>query len=114
MLFPTVDFALFFCLVFLGHWVLNHNARAWKAFMIVASYVFYGWWNPRYILLLAGVTAMSQIAAIVVSRQEDRQRRMCAMGVGVAATIAPLVFFKYYGFFAVNVTNAATSLHSSI
>jgi hypothetical protein len=40
MLFPTVDFALFFCLVFLGHWVLNHNARAWKAFMIAASYVF--------------------------------------------------------------------------
>jgi D-alanyl-lipoteichoic acid acyltransferase DltB (MBOAT superfamily) len=114
MLFPTVDFALFFCLVYLGHWLLNHNARAWKAFMIVASYVFYGWWNPRYIFLLAGVTAMSQIAAIVVSRQEDRQRRMWAMGVGVAATIAPLVFFKYYGFFAVNVTNAATSLHSSI
>jgi alginate O-acetyltransferase complex protein AlgI len=114
MLFPTVDFALFFCLVYLGHWMLNHNARAWKAFMIVASYVFYGWWNPRYIFLLAGVTAISQLAAITVSRQEDQQRRMWAMGVGVALTIAPLVFFKYYGFFAVNVTNAATSLHSSI
>ena len=49
MLFPTVDFALFFCLVFLGHWVLNHNARAWKWFMIGASYFFYGWWNPRYV-----------------------------------------------------------------
>ncbi len=114
MLFPTVDFALFFCLVYLGHWMLNHNARAWKAFMIVASYVFYGWWNPRYVFLLAGVTAISQLAAITVSRQEDQQRRMWAMGVGVALTIAPLVFFKYYGFFAVNVTNAATSLHSSI
>jgi alginate O-acetyltransferase complex protein AlgI len=114
MLFPTVDFALFFCLVYLGHWLLNHNARAWKTFMILASYVFYGWWNPRYVLLLAGVTAMSQIAAIVISRQEDEQRRMWAMGLGLALTIAPLVFFKYYGFFAVNVTNAATSLHASI
>jgi alginate O-acetyltransferase complex protein AlgI len=114
MLFPTVDFALFFCLVYLGHWLLNHNARAWKTFMILASYVFYGWWNPRYVLLLAGVTAMSQITAIVISRQEDEQRRMWAMGLGLALTIAPLVFFKYYGFFAVNVTNAATSLHASI
>jgi D-alanyl-lipoteichoic acid acyltransferase DltB (MBOAT superfamily) len=94
--------------------LLNHNARAWKTFMILASYVFYGWWNPRYVLLLAGVTAMSQIAAIVISRQEDEQRRMWAMGLGLALTIAPLVFFKYYGFFAVNVTNAATSLHASI
>jgi D-alanyl-lipoteichoic acid acyltransferase DltB (MBOAT superfamily) len=114
MLFPTVDFAIFFCLVFLGHWMLNHNARAWKAFMIVASYVFYGWWNPRYIFLLAGVTVVSQLAAIVVSRQDDQQRRAWAMGIGVGLTIAPLLFFKYYGFFAVNVTNAATSLHSSI
>jgi D-alanyl-lipoteichoic acid acyltransferase DltB (MBOAT superfamily) len=39
---------------------------------------------------------------------------MWAMGLGLALTIAPLVFFKYYGFFAVNVTNAATSLHASI
>jgi alginate O-acetyltransferase complex protein AlgI len=114
MLFPTVDFAIFFCLVFLGHWVLNHNGAAWKAFMIGASYVFYGWWNPRYVFLLAGVTVVSQLAAMVVTRQEDPRRRAWAMGVGVALTIAPLLFFKYYGFFAVNVTNAATSLHASI
>jgi alginate O-acetyltransferase complex protein AlgI len=114
MLFPTVDFALFFCLVFLGHWVLNHNARAWKAFMIAASYIFYGWWNPRYIFLLAGVTVVAQLAAIVVARQEDQRRRMWAMGIGIAAVIGPLLFFKYYGFFAVNVTNAATTLHATL
>jgi alginate O-acetyltransferase complex protein AlgI len=110
MLFPTTDFAIFFCLVFLGHWWLNHNARAWKAFMIAASYIFYGWWNWRYVFLLAGVSAITQLAAIAVSRQEQPRRRTVAMAVGVAATIAPLLYFKYYGFFTVNVTNAATSL----
>jgi alginate O-acetyltransferase complex protein AlgI len=110
MLFPTTDFAIFFCLVFLGHWWLNHNARAWKAFMIAASYVFYGWWNWRYVFLLAGVSVITQLAAIAVSRQHQPRRRMTVMGLGVAATIAPLVYFKYYGFFTVNVTNAATSL----
>jgi alginate O-acetyltransferase complex protein AlgI len=110
MLFPTVDFALFFCLVFLGHWVLNHNARPWKWFMIGASYVFYGWWNPRYVVLLLGVSAISQLSAITVSRQADDRRRMWAMAVGVALTIAPLLFFKYYGFFTVNVANTATAL----
>ena len=91
MLFPTVDFAIFFCLVFLWHWMLNHNARAWKAFMIAASYVFYGWWNPRYVILLAGVTVVSQLAAIVVSRQEDQQRRAWAMGTGVALQSVPIL-----------------------
>ncbi|HLB39152.1 MAG TPA: MBOAT family protein [Actinomycetota bacterium] len=110
MLFPTVDFALFFCLVYLGHWMLNHAARPWKWFMIGASYFFYAWWDPRYIALLALVTVVCQLAAIAVSRQDDRRRRTWAMGIGVALTLAPLLFFKYYGFFTVNVTNTASAL----
>jgi alginate O-acetyltransferase complex protein AlgI len=42
MLFPTVDFAVFFGIVFLGHWLLNPRPKLWKSFMVVASYVFYG------------------------------------------------------------------------
>ena len=110
MLFPTIDFAIFFLLVFLGHWVLNHDRRAWSAFMILASYVFYGWWDWRYVFLLAGVSAISQVAAIAVARRDDPRRRARAMAIGVAATIAPLLYFKYYGFFTVNAANSATAL----
>ena len=109
MLFPTTDFAIFFCLVFLGHWWLNHNPRLWKPFMIAASYVFYGWWNWRYVFLLAAVSFITQIAAITVDRQREPRRRSVALALGVAATIAPLLYFKYYGFFTVNVANAATT-----
>ncbi len=45
MLFPTIDFAVFFGIVFLGHWLLNPHPKLWKTFMVVASYFFYGWWN---------------------------------------------------------------------
>jgi alginate O-acetyltransferase complex protein AlgI len=110
MLFPTIDFAIFFSLVFLGHWLLNTDRRAWTAFMLVASYVFYGWWDWHYVLLLAGVSAISQIAAIAVSRQPDERRRTWAVGIGVAATIAPLLYFKYYGFFTVNIANTGSAL----
>ena len=57
MLFPTIDFAIFFALVFLGHWLLNHEPLPWKLFMIGASYVFYAWWDWHYVWLLAGVSA---------------------------------------------------------
>ena len=78
--------------------------------MIGASYVFYGWWNWRYVFLLAGVSAIAQLAGMAVSRQEDQRRRMRVMAVGVAATIAPLLYFKYYGFFTVNAANAGSAL----
>jgi len=110
MLFPTTDFAIFFCLVFLGHWMLNHETRTWKAFMLLASYVFYAWWDWRYVFLLASVSAIAQGAAILIARQPDGRRRMQVLAIGVAATIAPLVYFKYYGFFTVNAANAASSL----
>ena len=48
MLFPTVDFAVFFALVFLGHWLLNPKPLPWKLFMIGASYVFYAWWDVAF------------------------------------------------------------------
>jgi D-alanyl-lipoteichoic acid acyltransferase DltB (MBOAT superfamily) len=112
VLFPTVDFALFFLVVFLGHWLLNHDRRLWLPFMIAASYVFYAWANWRYVILLAGVSAISQVAARAVAQREDPRRRARAVAVGVAATLAPLLYFKYYGFLAVNVTNLASTFGS--
>ena len=110
MLFPTTDFAIFFVLVFLGHWLLNHEARTWKPFMLVASYVFYAWWDWHYVFLLAGVSTIAQVGAIAVARQGDDRRRERTLVFAVTATIAPLLYFKYYGFFSVNTTNVASSL----
>ncbi len=94
MLFPTIDFALFFIVVFLGHWVLNHDRRAWLAFMIGASYVFYAWANWRYVVLLVAVSAISQVAARAVARREDPRRRARAAARGVAAPMAPRQYLK--------------------
>ena len=110
MLFPTVDFAIFFVLVFVGHWLLNHQSRAWKWFMIGASYVFYAWWNWRFVFLLVGVSFLAQAGAIAVARTRSPRSRLVVNGIAVAALLLPLAFFKYYGFLAVNVTNAFASL----
>ena len=110
MLFPTVDFAIFFVLVFLGHWLLNHLAQPWKWFMIAASYVFYAWWDWRFVLLLIGISVLAQLGAIAVSRTRTPRARLVINGIAVALLLLPLAFFKYYGFFAVNVTNTLASL----
>src|SRR5918999_246960 len=109
MLFPTVDFAIFFVLVFLGHWLLNHLAQPWKLFMIAASYVFYAWWDWRFVLLLLAISVLAQLGAIAVARTRRPRARMVVNGMAIAGLLAPLAFFKYYGFFALNVTNTLTS-----
>jgi D-alanyl-lipoteichoic acid acyltransferase DltB (MBOAT superfamily) len=90
--------------------LLNHDRRQWKLFMIAASYVFYAWWNWHYVLLLVAVSAVAQAGAVLVSRRDDPKRRARATAIAVAATIAPLLYFKYYGFFTVNVANAGATL----
>ena len=110
MLFPTVDFAIFFVLVFVGHWLFNHLAQPWKWFMIAASYVFYAWWDPRFVFLLIGVSVLAQLGAIAVSRTRSPRARLVVNGIAVTTLLLPLAFFKYYGFFAVNATNTLTAL----
>src|SRR3954453_21222593 len=73
--------------------------RVWKPFILVASYVFYACANPRFCLLLGGVTPGTQAAARLIHRTEDERRRSLILGVAVALDLGVLAVFKYYGFF---------------
>jgi D-alanyl-lipoteichoic acid acyltransferase DltB (MBOAT superfamily) len=104
MLFPTTDFAIFFGVVFLAHWLLQPTPTRWKVFMIAASYVFYAWWDWHYVWLLALSSVLAHAGALAV-RRTRKERRPLVTGVAVAAVLAPLVYFKYYDFFLTNVAN---------
>ena len=60
MLFPTIDFAIFFAVAFTANWLLNPYPGPWKLAMIGLSYFFYSWWDWRFVLLLAGSTLIAQ------------------------------------------------------
>lgn len=109
MLFPTVDFAIFFAVVFVGHWLLNHLSQPWKWSMIAASYFFYAWWDWRFVLLLVGISVLAQVGAMTVARTRSPRFRLVVNGIAVALLLMPLAFFKYYGFFAVTATNTLAS-----
>ncbi len=110
MLFPTIEFALFFVVVLTGSWLLMPRRGRWKLFILVASYVFYGWWNPRYCLLLAAVTIVNHVGATAISRlRAGRVRNLVLVGT-VTVDLVVLGWFKYYGFFVVSAQNALSSL----
>ena len=103
MLFPTVDFAIFFMVAFAANWVLNPYPRVWKAAMVAASYVFYSWWDWRFVFLLAGATAVAHLGARRVRAALSERRRRLWLAAAVTALLGMLAWFKYYGFVAVNV-----------
>ncbi len=116
MLFPTIDFAIFFVVVFTASWLLRPWPRAWKVMILAASYVFYGWWNWHFTFLLAASTVLNQVGAVLVGRLRDPRQRRWAMIGTIVGDVGLLGWFKYYGFFTVNVANGLhrLGLHSPL
>ena len=105
MLFPTVTFAIFFLIVFPLNWLLLPREHRWRLFIIAASYVFYGYWNWRFTLLLAGVTVWNQLWGRTIHHLADDRARRVALGVAVAGDLGVLAYFKYVDFFLLSAKN---------
>ena len=104
MLFPTVQFAIFFPIVFVGSWLLRPHAHWWKPFMLAASYFFYcSWQNWHHAMLLAsllaGATVANQVFAEGIHRAASHATRKAWVVVAVVANLTCLGYFKYYNFF---------------
>lgn len=99
VLFPTMTFAIFFAVVLGISWRLVERPLLWKCFVLGASYFFYGWWDPRFCLLLAGSTIANHLFVQLVARARTDRSARVAMLTGVVANLIVLGFFKYYGFF---------------
>ncbi len=111
MLFPTIDFAIFFVVAFVVAWLLNPYPTPWKLAIIALSYFFYAWWDWRFVFLLLASTALAHLGAIGSSRRQASPKVAKASLVGALAGLLGLLgYFKYYGFFAVNVDNLLHSI----
>ena len=108
MLFPTVQFAVFFPVVLALSWALMPRPGLWKPFIIVASYTFYAEASWRFCVLLGGVTLSNQLAARLLATTEDERRRHHIVVAAVALDLGALGVFKYYSFF---VQSCADALH---
>ncbi len=105
MLFPTVQFAIFFPIVLAISWGLMSRPPLWKPFIILASYIFYASASWRFCFLLAGVTIGNQLAAVLLGRTQEEGRRRLIVSVAVGLDLAVLGVFKYYSFFVQQFAN---------
>ncbi len=107
MLFNSLDFAKFLPIVFLLYWlVANGNLRTRNLFLVVVSYIFYGWWDPRFLTLILFSTLVDYLIANGLRGEGDPFGRKCLLWLSVLVNIGLLGVFKYYNFFLENFTEA--------
>jgi D-alanyl-lipoteichoic acid acyltransferase DltB (MBOAT superfamily) len=115
VLFPTVTFAVFFLIVLPVSWALMRSQPVWRVFILIASYVFYGWWDWRFVFLLAASTVVNHVLAVAIYRAQDLRARKSLLGLAVAFDLGLLAYFKYADFFLSSVDNlVGTSWIASI
>jgi D-alanyl-lipoteichoic acid acyltransferase DltB (MBOAT superfamily) len=110
MLFPTVEFAIFFLIVFFASWLAYSKPLLRKYILLVASYFFYGYWDWRFALLLFFCSYSSYWFGKWMSDSDDAIKRKRLIIVSTALNLGILGFFKYYGFFVSNFNEMLLSL----
>ena len=103
MLFPTVEYALFFLIVLACSWALAPRLTAHKLFLLIASYLFYGFWSWQFVPLLIAVSLFAFLIAKGIQRTNDELKRKWLLGSGIAACLLVLAYYKYISFLMLSV-----------
>src|SRR6478735_185743 len=101
MLFNSLTFVVFFVVVVTLYWTIR-SWRARKNLLVVASYVFYGAWNPPFAALLFGTTAMDFWLGRQMAKARDQHARRRWLVASVCMNLSMLGFFKYGNFLLQN------------
>ena len=101
MLFNSLTFVVFFTVVVSAYW----SMRSWttrKNWLLIASYIFYGAWNPPFAALLFSTTALDFWLGSRIARETQPGRRKAWMTASIAVNLSMLGFFKYGNFLLEN------------
>src|SRR5437764_5481140 len=101
MLFHTWVFFVFFAIVYPVYLLVRRNNRLMNIWLMLASYTFYGWWNPWYLFLLFGTSAIDYWMVVLMERKQSTRRLWLI--ISLVSNFGFLGYFKYSGFITENV-----------
>jgi alginate O-acetyltransferase complex protein AlgI len=114
MLFNSVEFFIFLPIVYLLYWYgTGRNIKVQNALLLIASYFFYGWWDWRFLLLIAFSSGVDYSIGILLSKQSIPKKRKMLLALSILVNIGLLGFFKYSNFFISNFIGAFTFFGST-
>jgi alginate O-acetyltransferase complex protein AlgI len=115
MLFNSIEFALFLPIVFILYWFVCHrNLKIQNTLLILASYVFYGWWDWTFLSLIVFSSMVDYYVGIGFSKTKKQRNRNILLIISVTVNLGLLFYFKYFNFFIESFTEAFTFFGHSI
>lgn len=99
MLFNSFEFLLFLPIVWCGYWLLRNHLRLQNFLVIAASYVFYGWWDWRFLILIAFTSAWSYVVGLLELKRWEAKPSKALLTISLIVNLGILGVFKYYNFF---------------
>lgn len=107
MLFNSIEFLVFLPITFIIYWLLHRQLRWQNCFVVAASYLFYGWWDWKFLLLIAFTTLCSFASGrLIESYSEKSAQAKAVMWGNIVLNLLILCLFKYYDFFAQSFADA--------
>lgn len=111
MLFNSIEFLVFLPLVFCCYWLLVKRLQWQNVLVVAASYLFYGWWDWRFLLLIAFTSFCSYVSGILLEKNEGRRRHQKWINAAnITLNLLVLGLFKYFNFFSGNLAVLFRSL----
>ncbi len=98
MLFNSATFILFYCIVIITYALLRRRVQLKKGLLLIASYVFYGAWNPPFIILILFSTIIDWYLAKAIERSKDNKIKKCYLLLSLVSNLGLLAIFKYSNF----------------
>lgn len=111
MLFNSGVFLQFFAAFLLLYWLVRNHLRARNLLVLTASYVFYGWWDWRFLLLLFFSSSFDFAVGLGLGRLAAAPPRRWLLGASIAVNLLILGFFKYYNFFSASLAELLARLN---
>lgn len=106
MLFNSIDFAVFLPIFFMLYWFIFKKLTSQNTLIFLASYLFYGWWDWRFLFLIFFSTLIDFFIGLRLKKAEELTTRRFLLAISLVMNLGFLGFFKYYNFFIDSFENA--------
>jgi len=110
MLFNSLSFAVFLPIVFCIYWALRKSLRGQNTLLLIASYIFYGWWDARFLSLIFASTVVDFSLGLFIANSDSIKRRKLLLLASMVFNLSLLGVFKYYNFFLENFIELTSSI----
>ena len=112
MVFNSITFFIFFSVFFLLYWfVFKNNLKLQNLFLLLGSYLFYAWWDWRFLSIIIGSSLINFLLGIYIEKTSNTTQKKILLFLGLFLGIGGLVLFKYFNFFITSFNDAFSTLN---